>query len=530
MKKSLLIAFILVSALSVYIGMEVQRRKTLAGSVAASTRTSAGAEGVGRPVSSGPADAGAKPAGSSTAGGSQRTGAGITAGESAKTAPGNGTGGTVRGDAEPGNTAAAGGRSGTSGTAKGTTEPGTTVAPGGLSGSGGTGRSAGQPSGTVPPGVQSGTGKAGGPGGGTVAEVPGQTPQVRRGAVSVEVVPVQLGTIRDVGNFSGTLEARSQFVLSAKIAGRLKSIFVDTGDEVKKGQVVALLEEEDYKYPYEQAVADLEAARANLEDAVGALETAKREYERAKSLFESKIISAAELDSSLNQYRKAETTVKVVQAQVRQREAALAIAKDRLDSTRIVATWDSDEPVRVIGERFVNPGTLLRANDPICSVLDINSLVGVVSVTEQGYTRIRPGQRALIRAEILPGKEFPGTVERVSPFLNPSTRQAAVRITVPNRGRELKPGMFIQVEVEFARKQQAQILPEACLVTREDRVGVFLVNPQEGKAKYVPVQVGIREGGNVEILSPRLTGSVVITGQHLLQDGSLVTVAGRGRP
>jgi len=90
--------------------------------------------------------------------------------------------------------------------------------------------------------------------------------------------------------------------------------------------------------------------------------------------------------------------------------------------------------------------------------------------------------------------------------------------------------MFIQVEVEFSRRQQAQILPEACLVTREDRTGVFLVNSQEGKARFIPVQVGIREGGNVEILSPRLTGSVVITGQHLLQDGSAVLVAGRGRP
>jgi len=348
--------------------------------------------------------------------------------------------------------------------------------------------------------------------------------------VSVEVVPVQVGTIREVGNFSGTLEARSQFVLSTKIAGRLKSIFVDAGDEVKKGQVVALLEEEDYRYPYEQAVADLEAARANLEDALGALETAKREYERAKSLFESKIVSAAELDSSQNQYRKAEATVKVVQAQVRQREAALAIAKDRLDSTRILATWESEEPVRVIGERFVNPGTLLRANDPICSVLDISSLVGVVNVTEQGYTRIRPGQRATLRVEILPGKEFPGTVDRVAPFLNPSTRQATVRISVPNRGRELKPGMFIQVEVEFSRKQQTQIIPEACLVTREDRIGVFLVSPQEGKARFIPVQVGIREGGNVEVLAPRLTGSVVITGQHLLQDGTAVLVTGRGRP
>lgn len=353
--------------------------------------------------------------------------------------------------------------------------------------------------------------------------------QPRRSAVSVEVVPIRMGTLRDTATFAGTLEARSQFVLSTKIAGRLKTILVDAGDEVRKGQIVALLEEEDYKYPYEQALADLEASKANLEDAQGALETARREYERAKSLHESRIISAAELDNTLNQYRRAEATVKVVQAQVRQREAALSIAKDRLDSTKIVVTWESEEPTRVVGERYANPGSLLRANDPLCLVMDISSLVGVVNVTEQGYTRIRPGQRARVRAEVLPGKEFPGVVERVAPYLNPSTRQASVRVSVPNRGRELKPGMFIQVEIEFAQKAQARIVPEACVVTREDRTGVFLVDPQGTKVSFVPIQVGIREGGNVEILSPPLSGSVVITGQHLLQDGTPVIVAGRGR-
>ena len=503
MKKSILLAFILVSAFSVYIGMEVQRRRSVPGAQAgqsgfqnsgvlggAGSRSTTANQGTGGP---GPGGVGPGASGAPSRPSMEAESAGRPGGS-----PGVEGSGTAR---WPGGTASTSGPAGQVGSREA----------GGSSGTGGTGG---------PPGV--GGSKEGGSS--------GLSPRGQRGAVSVEVVPIQVGTIREVGNFSGTLEARSQFVLSTKIAGRLKSIFVDAGDEVKKGELVALLEEEDYRYPYEQAVADLEAARANLEDALGALETAKREYERAKSLFESKIVSAAELDSSQNQYRKAEATVKVVQAQVRQREAALAIAKDRLDSTRILATWESEEPVRVIGERFVNPGTLLRANDPICSVLDISSLIGVVNVTEQGYTRIRPGQRATLRVEILPGKEFPGTVDRVAPFLNPSTRQATVRINVPNRGRELKPGMFIQVEVEFSRKQQTQILPEACLVTREDRIGVFLVNPQEGKARFIPVQVGIREGGNVEILSPRLTGSVVITGQHLLQDGSAVLVAGRGRP
>jgi multidrug efflux pump subunit AcrA (membrane-fusion protein) len=101
-------------------------------------------------------------------------------------------------------------------------------------------------------------------------------------------------------------------------------------------------------------------------------------------------------------------------------------------STRIVAIGIHQSCPAFIGERYVNPGTLLRANDPICSVLDISSLIGVVNVTEQDYPRIQQGQIVSVMAEILPDRKFPGRVERIAPFLDPATRQAEVRIAVPN--------------------------------------------------------------------------------------------------
>ncbi|HOV37339.1 MAG TPA: efflux RND transporter periplasmic adaptor subunit [Spirochaetales bacterium] len=346
----------------------------------------------------------------------------------------------------------------------------------------------------------------------------------RRGAVSVETVSVEIGEIRRLGNFTGTLEARSQFVLSSKIAGRIEQILVDVGDEVRKGQLVALLEDDEYQRQVDQAEADLEAARANLEDAEGALETASREFERAKSLYAGKIIAASELDVAASQYRKAEAALKVVQAQLKQREAALAIIQDRLQATRIVAEWNSPEPSRVNGERYVDPGTLLRANDPICSILDISSLIGVVNVTEQDYPRLQPGQIVSVMAEILPDRKFSGQVERIAPFLDPATRQAEVQIAVPNPQKELKPGMFIRAVVEYGRRDKVRIVPEISIVKRDEKTGVFLVNPEEGRVRFVPVVTGIGQEGRVEIVSPALSGSIVITGQHLLQDGSFVTV------
>ncbi len=420
MKRSVLIGFILVSAISLYIGMEIQRRKT------------------------------------------PGTGSGGSGGTPSSSAPANPAGGPV--NAGPNSS------------------------------------------------ISSGTNRT------------GPSTGNRRGAVSVETIPVEIGEIRNLGNYTGTLEARSQFVLSSKIAGRLEQILVDVGDEVRKGQLIALLEDDEYQRQVDQAEADLEAARANLEDAEGALETASREFDRAKSLYAGKIIAASELDTAASQHRKAEAALKVVQAQLKQREAALAIVRDRLQSTRIVADWNSPELSRVIGERYVNAGTLLRANDPICSVLDISSLIGVVNVTEQDYPRIQQGQIVSVMAEILPDRKFPGRVERIAPFLDPATRQAEVRIAVPNPGQELKPGMFIRAVVEYERRYNAQIIPETGLVKRDEKTGVFLVHPEEGRVRFVPVVTGISQGGRVEIVSPALSGSIVITGQHLLQDGSFVTV------
>ncbi|MFQ3621302.1 MAG: efflux RND transporter periplasmic adaptor subunit [Spirochaetales bacterium] len=502
MKKTLFLLLV-VSALSVYIGMEVQRRKATP-----SSATSANMGTAPRPSGAG---------GTGNAQGGSTSAQGVT--QSSQMGTSSAQGGTNSAQiprasgAEAGKTAGPnpyGSTSGMTSRTKGEGGQRSSGAPASQPPSPQASVTSAPPVATAPPAVAEGSA--------------GQTS--RRGGIPVEVAPVRWGEIRRVGVFNGTLEARSQFVLSTKIAGRLKSVLVDVGDEIKKGQLIALLEEEDYRYPYEQALADLEAAKANLEDAQGALEIASREYERAKSLHASRVISAVELDTALNQFRRADASVKVLQAQVRQREAALSIARDRLEATRIVANWESEESVRVVGERFVTPGALLRANDSICSLLDLSSVVGVINVTELDYPLVQLGQRAMVRAEVFPNRTFIGRVERISPFLQPSTRQASVRIAIPNRGRELKPGMFIQAEVEYERKSQALLLPEVSLVTRNEQTGVFLVKPQEGKVQFVPVQVGIREGGRVEILSPALSGQVVIAGQHLLQDGSAVIVVG----
>ena len=98
--------------------------------------------------------------------------------------------------------------------------------------------------------------------------------------VPVEAEPVRKDTVRDIGFFTGTLYPHSQYTVAPKIAGRLEKLFVKIGDPVKKGQLIAVLEDDEYLQQVGQARAELQVAKANVEEGRSALDTARRELER----------------------------------------------------------------------------------------------------------------------------------------------------------------------------------------------------------------------------------------------------------
>ena len=343
-------------------------------------------------------------------------------------------------------------------------------------------------------------------------------------AVAVRTQPVRRAAIRDVRVFTGTLAPAAQFVVAPKIAGRLEKLLVNVGEEVSSGQVIALLDSAEYAQNVEQARAELDVARANVVSCQSDLDLATREVARVRELRKAQVASEAELDRAETQYRAAQARYEVALAQVKQREAALKAEEVRLSYTRIVATWEGGSARRVIGERFVDEGAMLRANEAIVTVLDTETLLAIIAVAERDYPSIRIGQTAAIKADAVPGSIFTGRVVRKAPLLKESSRAARVEIEVPNPERVLAPGMFVRAELEFDRRDNAMVVPAAAVVRRNGRTGVFLANPAVKKAVFVPVVTGIVSGDGIEILAPPLEGEVVTLGQHLLDDGSAILV------
>jgi RND family efflux transporter MFP subunit len=344
--------------------------------------------------------------------------------------------------------------------------------------------------------------------------------------VAVEVAQVRKITIRDIGLFTGTLKPRAHFIVAPKIAGRLEKLLVNIGDQVKRKQLIAVLEDDEYLQQVDQAQAQLVVAEANLEESRNSLTITNREFERTKALRKKNIASESDMDAAQARYQAQKAKYKVAMAQIVQREAALKGAKIRLSYTRIQASWETGNNTRVVGERFVDDGALLAPNTPIVSILDIGALIAVTHVIERDFSKVTVGQEAVISTDAFPGEDFPGKIVRIAPLLNERSREGRIEIEIPNRGDRLKPGMFVRVQLEAAKHDNATVVPMNSLAERKGRKGVFLVDPGERKAHFIPVIVGIVDNEWAEILRPSLSGSVVTLGQHLLRDGSNVILPG----
>ena len=340
----------------------------------------------------------------------------------------------------------------------------------------------------------------------------------------VEVAPVERGPIELRRTFSGELEAQAEFVVAPKVGGRVERVFVNIADTIKRGQVVAELDNDEYIQSAAQARADLLVAQANLSEARSALEIADREFTRTESLLKRGIASDSEFDAARQNKLAMQARLKVAEAQVKKAESSLETANIRLGYTRVTAGWSGGDEYRVAAERYVDEGQTVAANAPLLLVVELQPIVGVVFVAERDYARLKPGQSVSLTTDAWPGELFAGRIDRVAPIFSKSSRQARVETIVDNPLHRLKPGMFIKVTAVLDRVSDAIVVPEQALTVRHDKSGVFLVNEEGRSVAWREVKTGIRDSGRVQVEGQGISGRVVVLGQQLLNDGSRITI------
>ncbi|MGB5705841.1 MAG: efflux RND transporter periplasmic adaptor subunit [Arenicellales bacterium] len=354
-------------------------------------------------------------------------------------------------------------------------------------------------------------------------DVPPQQRTVR--AVPVETEQVINGRMDQVRAFTGTLDANQEFVVSAKVSGRVEEVTVDLADTVRRNQIVARLDNAEYRQAQTQAEADLAVARANFAEAESLLKIADRELARVNTLKERGVSSESEQDTIQANQLARSAHLDVTRAQVTRAVAAVETARIRLGYSDVTASWQGGNDYRVVAERYVDEGSTVGINEPLLRVVEMDQVIAVFYVTERDYRLLKPDQSVSLETDAYPNEVFVGRVARIAPVFRASTRQAKVELLVDNNDLRLKPGMFVRIRVVLESIEDATIVPESALVTRDDKVGVFMLNPDGVTVRWQEVEPGIHQGHLVEVVTNELLkGSVITLGQQLLDDGSSVTV------
>jgi RND family efflux transporter MFP subunit len=350
-----------------------------------------------------------------------------------------------------------------------------------------------------------------------------------RRAIPVVGVVIEQRDLVERLRFSGSLDAASRVEIAPRVAGRLDALFVDIGDVVIAGQRLARLDDDEFLLERARAESELAVARASVTEARASLAAADRSLQRTRDLRQQGVAPQADLDAAETRRIAEQARVELALAQVEQRDAALRSAQLRLSHTLLRAPGEESSQ-RMVSERRVDTGSILQANAVVLTLVDINPLRAVIHVPERDYARLQIGQSVLIQTDAWPDDVFLGTVARIAPVFLETSRQARVEIYVDNADLRLRPGMFVRSEIVIGEREQVPSIPASALVQRDDRSGVFLIDETDGGAiaRFQVLSSGIRDQQWIE--APELIPgqTVVVLGQHLLTDGTLVQVGTSG--
>jgi membrane fusion protein (multidrug efflux system) len=291
----------------------------------------------------------------------------------------------------------------------------------------------------------------------------------------------------------GTAKARESVTVTASVSQTIAEVNFESGDFARRGQPLVTLTQS-------QQSASVAAAQAELRDA-------KQLYERNRRLADQQLISRASLDTQ-------RAALEAARARVAAERATVA---DRV----IRAPFDG-----VLGLRLVSEGALVTPGTAITTLDDVSLIRLDFTVPESALSQVAIGQRIDARSDAWPGETFSGLITSIDSRVDPVTRAVTARADIPNPGRKLRPGMLLDVGVERSARETLAI-PELAVQQSGTQASVFRVDGD--KVKDVPVQVGARRRGEVEIVSGLKAGDrIVVEGTVKLRDGARIKDVGTG--
>jgi RND family efflux transporter MFP subunit len=356
--------------------------------------------------------------------------------------------------------------------------------------------------------------------------------------VYAAVAPAKRETIATSLSIAGQFMPYQNVELHAKVAGYIRKIYVDIGDHVHTGQVLAVLE-------IPELVAQVDEARAAMHHAEEEIQRAQSDVSRAQAdnvalhanaerlvntdKARPGLIAQQELDDATAKDRASQAQVDASKSMLAAARQQLEVAKANLqhysalnDYSRITAPYDG-----VVTWRFSDTGALVQAGTsstsglPVVTLAQVNILRLRIPVPESLTADVKIGDPADVHVQAT-GEHFTGKVERFTDSLDPSTRTMQVEIDVPNPTYHLQPGMYADVRLSANSRPNALTIPIQAIQRSDNKTSVLVVDSQN-LVQSREVKIGVESSNSVEILSGLTEGERVIVGNlGSYQPGELV--------
>ena len=337
--------------------------------------------------------------------------------------------------------------------------------------------------------------------------------------VPVEVETVGYGCIQNKLTYLGDIQAETSARIFAKIPDRIVDFPVNNGDYIRKGTVIARVEDSKLKQSVYQAEAALASAKSQLENL-------KLEYARIEQLYKEEAVSES-------QYEQLKTQLEVAKNGVAQAEAGYKMAREQLEDAVIKAPIDG-----YVSGKMLNVGDMAAGQMPIVTITQKDPLKITVDVIEKDIRLVRKGQKVNVYVDVFPGRVFEGRVVRISPVVNAATRTSQVEILLNNPNNSLTPGMFARLEIIVQSKDNVLLVNRNNVDVRTSRhlnggsirdteieqiFSVFVV--EDSLALEKEIEIGIRSGLFLEVVSGLEEGDrVVSVGRANLRDSTMVNI------
>lgn len=319
---------------------------------------------------------------------------------------------------------------------------------------------------------------------------------------NVSVVSAQAVVVPDVVEAVGTLRAAETSQLAAQMMGNIVEIRVREGDRVRRGQVLAVIDEAQPRAALDRATAGELVAQQESTASESDFALAEATFKRYQTLYDRKSVSPQEFDEIKARYQAAQARREMAHAGQAQAKAVLQQAHTALSYTHIVAPFDG-----VITEKKADVGTLANPGMPIFTVEDLRRHRLEASVNESDLQYVRQGQQVPVLVDALGNRQLKGKVVEIVPAADPASHSFVVKVELPS-DPSLRSGLFGRAQ--FARgERSALLIPRTAVVERGQLQGIYVLD-QNRVAGLRYITLGRPSAGQVEVLAGLQAGETLV--------------------